>query len=105
MQGRGIGLLLVWRRELERKLHINRYLPRQSRGATLEIVAEMDRHPGHRHETVNMTSDIHDQDNGDTESIRTQYHQMSPQPEAIPQCLPDTWPKHLGRGAPMHCIF
>ena len=105
MQGRGRGLLLVWRRELERKLHINRYLPGQSRGATLEIMAQMDRCPGHRQETVNMTSNICDQDNGDTESSRTQYHQMSPRPEAIPQWLQNTWPKCLGRGAPMHCSF
>ena len=37
MHGRGRGLLLVWRRELERKLHVNRYLPRQSKGATLKL--------------------------------------------------------------------
>ena len=105
MQGRGRGLLLVWRRELERKLHINRYLPGQSRGATQEIMAQMDRCPGHRQEIANMTSDTCDYDNGDTESIRTQYRQMSPQPEAIPQRLPNTWPKCLGMGAPMHCSF
>ena len=105
MQGRGRGLLLVWRRELERKPHLNRYLPGQSRGATLEIMAQMDRHQGHRQETVNMTSDICDQDNGDTKSTRTQYHQMSPHAEAIPQWLPNTWPECLGRSAPMHCSF
>ena len=42
-QGRARGLLLVWWRELERKLQINWYLPENSRGATLEIMAEMDR--------------------------------------------------------------
>ena len=42
-QGRGRGLLLVWQRELEKKLQINWYLLGQSRGATLEIMAEMDR--------------------------------------------------------------
>ena len=41
-----MGLLLVWRRELEQKLQINQYLPGHSRGATLEIMAEMDRRPG-----------------------------------------------------------
>ena len=105
MYGRGRGLLLVWRRELERKLHINRYLPGQSRGATLEIMAKMDRSPGHRPEAVNYptTSDTFDKDNGDTESIRTSYCQMSPCPEAIPQWLPNTWPKCLGRCVPLHC--
>ena len=105
MHGRGRGLLIVWRRELERKLHINQYLPGQSRGATLEIMAEMDRHPGCRLETVNypMTGDNFDKDKVDTESIRTQYHQTSPHPETIPQQLPNTWPKCLGRGAPLHC--
>ena len=73
MHGRGRGLLLVWRRELERKLHINRYLPGQSREAMMEIMAEMNRCPGHRPETVNypMTSDTFDQDNEDTKSTRT----------------------------------
>ena len=105
MHRRGRGLLLVWRRELEWKLHINRYLPRQSRGAMLEIMAQMDRHPGCRLETINypMTSDTFDQDNGDTESMRTQYCQMSPCPEALPQWLLNTWLKCLGRGAPLHC--
>ena len=104
MHSRGRGLLLVWRRELEHKLHINRYLPGQSRGTTLEIMVQMDMHPGHRPETVNypMTSDTFDQDNGDIESTRTQYCQTSPCPEACPQQLPNTWLKCLGRGAPLH---
>ena len=41
-QGRGGGLLLVWQRELEKKLQINQYLLGQSRGATLEIMANRD---------------------------------------------------------------
>ena len=44
-KGRGKGLLIVWRRELEKKLKINRYLPGRSRGATLAIMAQMDQHP------------------------------------------------------------
>ena len=68
MQGRRRGLLLVWRRELERKLQINRYLPGQSRGAKLEIMTQMDRHPGHRQETATKTTCGYD--NGDTESTR-----------------------------------
>ena len=36
----GRGLLLEWRRELQKKLHINWYLPRQSRGASLVIMAQ-----------------------------------------------------------------
>ena len=86
-------LLLVCRRELERKLHINRHLPGQSRGATLEIMTQMDRCPGHRQETDNKTTC--DYDNGDTESTRTQYLQMSPWPEETPQQLPTTWSKCL----------
>ena len=101
-QGRGRRLLLVWRRELERTLHIIRYLPGQSRGAILEIMAQMDRCPGHRQETGNVTTC--DYDNGDTKSTRTQYCQMSPWPEETPQQLPTTWPKCLGRGAPI-CSF
>ena len=31
-QGGGRGLLMVWRKELEKKLSINRYLPGKSRG-------------------------------------------------------------------------
>ena len=68
--------------------------------ATLEIMAQMDRHPGHRPETVNITSDIFDQDNGDTKSTRTQYCQMSPCPEAIPQLLPNAWLKCFGKRCP-----
>ena len=41
-RGRGKGLLIVWRRELEKKLQINRYLPGRSRGATLAIMVQMD---------------------------------------------------------------
>ena len=71
----------------------------------LEIMAQMDRHLGHRLETINYptTSDTFDQDNGDTEFTRTQYCQMSPCPEALPQQLPNTWSKCLGRGAPLDC--
>ena len=47
-KGGGRGLLMVWRKELEKKLMINRYLPEKSRGATLAIMAQMDQHPGRR---------------------------------------------------------
>ena len=66
-------------------------------------MAQMDRHPGHRQETANMTSDPCDHYNVDTDPTRIQYCQMSPQPEAIPQQLQNICPKCLGRGAPMHC--
>ena len=71
--GRARGLLLVGRRELERKLQINWYLPGHSRGATLEIMAEIDRRPGNRPRTLDhpKTLDDSDQDNSHTESIRT----------------------------------
>ena len=52
IQGRARGLLLVWRRELEQKLQINPYLQGCSRGAILEIMAEMDRRPGDRLRTL-----------------------------------------------------
>ena len=72
-QGRAKGLLLVWQRELERKLQINWYLPGCSRRATLEIMAEMDRQPGDRPGTLDYkrTFDNSDQDNRHTESIKT----------------------------------
>ena len=89
--GRGRGLLLVCRRELERKLHNNRYLPRQSRGATLETMAQMNRCPGCRPGTNSETPCNYD--NGDTKSTSTQYCQMSPQPEETPQRLPTTLPR------------
>ena len=44
----GRGLLMVWRWELVKILQVNWYLSRQSRGATLEIMAQMDLHPGWR---------------------------------------------------------
>ena len=47
-KGKGRRLLVVWRRELEKKLQINRYLVGRSRGATLVIMANMDQHPGSR---------------------------------------------------------
>ena len=39
---------MVWRRELRKKLQINRYLPGRSQGATLAIMAQIDQHPGRR---------------------------------------------------------
>ena len=65
-------------------------------------MCQMDRHPGHRPGTDNETPG--DYDNGDTESTRTRYCQMSPQMEETPQRLPTTWPKCLGKGAPV-CSF
>ena len=47
-KGRGQGLLIAWRRELGKKLQINRYLPGKSWGATLAIMAQMDQCPGRR---------------------------------------------------------
>ena len=101
-QGRGRGLLFWWR-ELERKLQINWYLPGCSRGATLEIMTEMDRWLGDRTGTVDYPNICAnpDQDNRHTESIRALYHQMGPHLEAIPQQLLETWLKCLGRGAPL----
>ena len=70
-KGRGKGLLIVWRRELEKKLQINRYLPGKSRGATLAIMAQMDQCPGRR---LGMDKETHcDFDHMDSESIRTQH--------------------------------
>ena len=102
-QGWGRGLLPFWQSELEKKLQINWYLLGHSKGATLEIVADMDRQSGHRPGTVYypMTCNNSDQDNGDTESIRTRYCQLGPHLEATPQCVPKTWPKCLGMGAPL----
>ena len=98
----GRGLLLVWRREFEKKLWINWHLPGQSRGATLAIMAQMDQWPGRRlgvHWEI-----LCDCNHGDMESTRTQYCQTSPQTEEAPQILPITWPRCLGRGAPA-CNF
>ena len=82
MQGRARGLLLVWRRELEWKLQINQYLLGCSRGATLEIMAEMDRRPEDRPRILDhpKTLDHSDQDHSHTKSIRTRYQQMGSPP-------------------------
>ena len=71
-KGGGRGLLMVWRRELEKKLRINRYLPWKSRGATLAIMAQMDQCPGRRPGVDKET--YCDLDHGDIESTRTWYH-------------------------------
>ena len=98
----GRGLLKVWRKELEKKLSINRYLPRQSKGATLAIMVQMDqcqrRRPGVDKETLCNC------DHGDIDSTRTWYCQMSPRTEEAPQRLLPTWPQYLGRGVPT-CSF
>ena len=81
-KGRGRGLLMVWRRELEKKLQINRYLPGKSRGATLAIMAQMDQHPGRR---LGVDKETYcDLDQRDSKSTRTQYHQIDPQTEMTP---------------------
>ena len=68
-KGRGKGLLIVWRRELEKKLQINRYLPGRSRGATLAIIAQMDQCPGRR---PGVDKETHcNLDHMDSKSIRT----------------------------------
>ena len=95
----GRVLLMVWRWELEKILQVNQYLPRQSRGATLEIMAQMDQHPGQRPGVAQET--FCDCNHGDIESTWTWYQQTSPQTEDIPQRLPTTWPRCLARGAPI----
>ena len=60
---------MVWRRELEKKLRINRYLPWKSRGATLAIMAQMDQCPGRRPGVDKET--YCDLDHGDIKSTRT----------------------------------
>ena len=105
--GGGRGLLMVWRRELAKKLGINRYLPGQSRGATLAIMVQMDQCPGRRPGIDQETRDqktLCNYDHGDIESTRTQYCQPSPRMEEALQRLPTTWPWCLGRGAPI-CSF
>ena len=68
-KGRGKGLLIVWRRELEMKLQINRYLPGRSRGATLAIMAQMDQGSGRR---LGVDKETHCYlDHMDSKSIRT----------------------------------
>ena len=93
---------MVWRRELAKKLGINRYLPRQSRGATLDIMVQMDQHPGRRPGVDQDKLCI--QDHGDIKSTRTQYHQMDSRIEEAPQRLPIIWPWCLGKGVPT-CSF
>ena len=105
-QGRGRGLLMVWRKELAKKLGINRYLPGWSRGATLAIMIQMDECPGSRPGIDQETRDQEtfcNYDHGDIKST-TQYHQLHPQMKEAPQRLPITWPWCLGRGAPV-CSF
>ena len=103
MQRRARGLLLFWRRELERKLQINWYLPECSRGATLEIMAEMDRRPGDTQElwtswrlwiTLTRTTGI-------WSPSELNIIKWVPARRAIPQQLPETLPKCLGRDAPL----
>ena len=93
---------MVWRREPEKKLRINRYLPGKSRGATLVIMAQMDQCPGRR---LGVDKETYcDLDHGDIESTRTQYCQTDPRTEEAPQRWPPTWPQCLARGAPT-CSF
>ena len=59
----------MWRRELEKKLQINRYLPGKCRGATLAIMAQMDQCSGRR---LGVDKETHcNLDHMDSESIRT----------------------------------
>ena len=87
---------MVWRKELEKKLSINRYLPRQSRGVQMDQC--QGRRPGVDKET------LCNHDHRDIKSTRTRYCQMSLRIEEAPQRLPTTWPQCLGRGAPT-CSF
>ena len=101
-KGRGRGLLVVWRRELEKKLQINRYLPGRSRGATLAIMANMDQCPGRRPGwigklLVTLTIWI-------ASPLGLEYQQTGPRGKEIPQRWPITWPRCLGRGTPT-CSF
>ena len=82
-KGRGRGLLMVWRRELEKKLQINRYLSGKSRGATSAIMAQMDQCPGRRLGVDKVT--YCDLDHGDIESTTTWYRQMGPRTEEPPK--------------------
>ena len=106
-QGGGRGLLMVWRRELPKKLGIIRYLPGQSRGVTLAIMVQMDKHPrrspGIDQETIDQKT-LCNYDRGDIESTRTQYCQLHPWMEEAPQRLPIPQPQCLCRGTPI-CSF
>ena len=93
---------MVWRRELEKKLQINRHMPGKRWWATLAIMAKMDQCPGRR---MGMDKETYcDLDQRDTKSTRTQYHQTDLRTEAAPQRWPTTWPQCLGRGA-LTCSF
>ena len=67
----GRGIKMVWRQELEKKLQVNQYLPGQSRGAMLVIMAQMDQYPGWRPGVAQET--LCDHNHGDIESTMTQY--------------------------------
>ena len=69
--GMGRGLLLVWRRELGQKLHVNNYLLGYSRGETLKIMTERmtDRRPGDQQWTLDQP----ESESSHMESIQTQY--------------------------------
>ena len=68
-RGRGKGLLIVWRRELEKKLQINRYLLGRSIGANLANMAQMNQCPG-RWPEVEKEANC-DLENMDSQSITT----------------------------------
>ena len=101
----GEGTLVSMEKGIRKKITSKSVFTGTEQGGHIEIMAEVDRHPGCRPETVDYptTHDNFDKDNGDTKSIRTRYCQTSTHPEAIPQWLANTWPKSLGRGAPLHC--
>ena len=88
---------MVWRRDLVKKLGINRYLPGQSRGATLAIKVQMDQiQEGGQGLTKRQGIKRH--------SVDYDHCQPSPRMEEALQRLPTTWPRCLGRGAPI-CSF
>ena len=74
---------MVWRRELEKKLQINRYLPWKSRAANLAIMAQMDQCPSRRPGVDKETNC--DLDQRDSESTSTRYHQTDPRTEVATQ--------------------
>ena len=79
-------MLLVWKKGIRKKITYKLAFSGTEQGAMLKIMAKMDRCPGCRPKTVNYptTCGNFDKDIGDTESIRTQYHQTNPHPESIP---------------------
>ena len=105
--GKGKGFIISFGgKKLERKFTDKTGIYQNVAGGYLaKLWAEMDRWPGDRLGTVDYPKVCNNpgQDNRHTKSIRTQYHQLGPCPEALPKQLPETWPKCLERGVPLKC--